>query len=112
MIESEMRRALLAAAPHALPNVRLFARNVGFFKLQTGHGFKAGIKGQADIWGFLRGGKSIELELKTKRGKLSPDQERWRDFCLEWGVIYLLLEARDDANPIARWVEEIRHAIG
>ena len=107
MIESELRRALVGRCR----DVRLFVRNVGVFRLDGGRVFRAGIKGQADVFGFTRDGRAIEIEIKTKRGKLSPEQIAWRDFCLAWNVIYLLLEAHDDADPIDRWCAEIRSRI-
>lgn len=114
MSEVDLMRALLAAAAVALPNVRLFRRNVGAFQVAGGV-FRSGIKGQADIYGYERGGRALEIECKAARGKLRPEQEAWRDWCRAWGVRWMLLDARARELPaatVSRWVGEISREIG
>lgn len=110
MLESDYQAALLLAAPGALPNLRLFRRNIGAAKFH-GHTVRFAIKGQCDLWGLARGGMHIELELKAPGGRLSPDQANWRSFCLAWGVPYLLLKAERTETvegAVERWMGEIR----
>jgi hypothetical protein len=119
MLETELRRRYMAACAPAFPNLRLFVRNVGFFKTQGGGGFRAGIKGQADVTGVFRDPCAvqtrfpipIEIELKRSGKRLTPEQEHWRDWCKEWGIPYLLLEEKYPADPklsIKTWVDETR----
>lgn len=138
MLETELRRRYLAACARAFPDLRLFNRNVGFFKTPGGGGFRAGIKGQADVYGDFkwkcaackhvtfgehstpcsscRGRgfitRPVEVELKRFGQSLKPEQEQWRKWCEEWGVPYLLLvEKSKNAPPsdiIGGWVTETR----
>jgi len=133
MLETELRRRYIAACSRAFPDLRLFNRNVGFFKTPGGGGFRAGIKGQADVYGYYRprqggllvraayGGTEkrigfitipLEVELKRYGQHLKPEQEHWRAWCAEWEVPYLLLEEKDKNAPpsdtIGGWVNETR----
>lgn len=111
-IESELQAALLLAAPHAIPHLRLFRRNVGVARFGE-HKVKFGIKGQSDIYGVFRGGQIIELELKAADGRLSKEQIAWREFCLVWGIPHLVLRALDQeskTDTVTRWLREIREA--
>lgn len=125
MLETEYRRRYLAACSRALPDLRLFNRNVGFFKTPGGGGFRAGIKGQADIYGFFRLRRGpfidgvqtritipIEVELKKFGQSLKPEQEAWRNWCQEWEVPYLLLEEKSKtaipSDTIGEWVNQTR----
>jgi len=109
MIETELQKLLLLAAPAALPNIRLFRRNTGVATYGE-RKVKFGIKGQCDLYGLLRGGQHWEIELKSAVGSLSLDQQRWRDFCEGWKVPYVLLKAlHGDSTDrtIARWITEL-----
>jgi hypothetical protein len=109
--ETDLLHLLLVRAPLALPDVRLFRRNV--LNVATDKGFRArnGIKGQADAYALVRGGLHVELETKAARGRLEERQVAWREFCHEWRVPHLVLRARAREEPnetVARWIEEIR----
>ena len=115
MIESDYQRLLLLEAPKRLPHVRLFRRNVGAVKAAVGADGAArwtrfGIPGQSDLWAVVRGGYIIEIEIKGLAGSLSPVQRAWRDFCLGWGVPWLLLKPLKGEAPeatVARWIGDI-----
>ena len=110
MGETTLQLALLLAAPRALPNLRLYRRNVGSARaLRTGQVVQYGLEGQADLYALARGGWHGEVEVK-RFTKLSPEQEHWRDWCREWGVPWACVEARRDEPPTAtvdRWVAEL-----
>lgn len=78
-----------------------------------GRVMRAGVRGQADLYGIWRGGRHLEIELKAAGGRLSPEQEAWRAWCLVWDVPYLLLEAERGesvGDTVGRWIERIRQA--
>jgi hypothetical protein len=114
MNETDLLHAFIEAAPFALPNVRIFRRNV--INVQAVQGFRArnGIPGQADAYAIVKGGLHIEIETKAARGKLAAAQLRWRDFCHTWRVPHLVLRAGNGEAPdatIERWLSELLAAI-
>jgi hypothetical protein len=116
MIESEYMRKLLVRASSEIPNLRLFRRNVGALKVSERRMFRSGIPGQCDLYGYERGtGRVVEIEIKNVRGRLTQAQERWRDWCREWGIPWVLcdvslLDPSPDAT-VTRWIEQIREAM-
>jgi hypothetical protein len=109
MLETEYVHALLLRASLEFRDVALFRRNVGAVRLE-GRYFRAGIEGQADLYGLGRGGKHYEIECK-RFTKLSPAQKRWRDWCAARAIPWLLLEVHMGELPaqtIDRWVSELR----
>ena len=113
MSETEYIKIYMASMSTACPDLRLFRRNVGAIQMH-GRVFRAGLPGQADMYGYERGtGRAIEIEAKLK-SRLSPDQEHWRDWCQSWGVRWLLLAAskgETQGQTVARWVTETRAAL-
>ena len=108
-LESELQTALLLAAPAAIPHLRLFRRNVA--KVRVGkRTIRFAIPGQCDLYGLVRGGRHIEVELKAAAGSLSAEQRAWRDFCQEWNVPWLLLQAGRGETvevTVSRWLSEL-----
>lgn len=108
-LESDYKRDLMARAAVHFPRHRFFSRSVALIAVGD-RKFKTGIPGQADIYVLGRGGGHWELELK-RYGSLSEAQERWRDWCAEWQIPWMCLDAKKSESPpetIARWVEELR----
>ena len=108
-LEADYQRALLARVALEFRHVRFFRRNVGLVEMQDGRKFRSGLPGQADLYALARGGWHGEVEVK-RYTKLSPEQEHWRDWCREWGVPWLCVEARRDEAPtstVDRWVAEL-----
>lgn len=108
--ESDLQWALLAAAPAAIPQLRLFRRNVGTVRVHN-RVMRFGVAGQADLYGIFRGGRHLEVELKAAGGRLSPEQRAWRDFCLSWQIPHVLLVGGADERieqTVARWIQELR----
>lgn len=111
-LEGTLKAALLEAAPRILPNVRFFVRSIGEGKLQSGNTVSFGIKGQCDLQAYIRntGGRAIECELKKSTGTLRPDQKVWRDFCLAWGIPWILLKGGQGETveqTMIRWFVEL-----
>ena len=108
--ESQLQGKLLLEAPKRFPNMRLFRRNVGKARLQGGYVVRFALPGQCDLYGIVRGGRHIEIELKGIDGKLKPDQVTWKTWCDEWGVPHLVLTAsklETDEETVDRWCREI-----
>ena len=113
-LESTLQSALLLAAPSELPNVRFFRRNVGVAKMR-GATVSFAVAGQCDLYGLVKGGRALEVELKSATGTLEPDQRDWRDWCLTWGVPHIVLKAKKDETveqTVSRWIVELRALIG
>lgn len=96
------------------PRARLFRRNIintPVQDLHTGQVWqaKSGIKGQCDVYAYLRGGRVVEIEFKAEKGKRSEEQEAWRAFCRMWGIPWVCLSAidGDDEGTIAKWTREL-----
>lgn len=112
-LESELQAALLLAAPACLPRVRLFRRNIGKAK-KNGYTVQFGITGQCDLYALVRGGRHIEIELKSATGTLEPEQKDWRAWCERWEIPYLLLSGEVGETvkeTVERWCGEIRDLI-
>ena len=82
--ESDLKAALLLAAPLALPTMRLFVRPIMRVK-RDDRVYSIGIKGQSDLYGLVRGGGHVELELKDVHTITSKAQRDWRAFCRACG---------------------------
>jgi hypothetical protein len=115
--ETDLLHIFIERAPHVLPHVRVFRRNVINRTVTEGDRkftLKNGIKGQADAYALIRGGRHVEIETKAARGAMREAQERWRDFCLAFAIPHLILKAKKDEAPVVtieRWVEELREII-
>lgn len=73
-----------------------------------------GIKGQADIYAMLRGGRHVEIELKAAGKQLSPEQKQWQVWCLEWEVPHVVLRAlksESEEETVERWITELSSLI-
>lgn len=98
--------------------VRLFRRQI-FDKtvqdLHTGRVFqvKAGIVGQADVYGFIKKEPiaiPFEIEFKAASTRMSAEQEAWEAFCTVWFIPHLTLRAGKDekeAVTLKRWSSEV-----
>ena len=109
-LEAALQSRLLLEAPKQIPDLRLFRRQIMAGRIE-GRFMRAGIAGQADIYGFFKGGVAIELELKALRGKAHAEQIAWRNFCLAWGIMHLqprALRGEEQEATVVRWSEEIR----
>lgn len=113
-LESQFQSALLLAAPARLPSLRLFRRNIGEARLRGGYTVQFAIPGQCDLYGIVRGGGHIEIELKGLKTRVEPEQRAWADWCAEWRVPYLLLRPEKSetvTQTVYRWCHEIENQI-
>jgi hypothetical protein len=113
MGEIELQRDFMYEAARALPHVRLFRRQVGLFRTEE-RTIKVAQKGMADLYGYVRGGRVVEIELKSRRGRLSEEQKNWQRWCKEWAIPHLVLEAwknETSEQTVSRWIEELRECL-
>ena len=107
-LETEYVRSLLARTSVEFSDVRLLRRNTGVIALED-RVFRAGIPGQADLYALARGGRHYEIECKRFK-KLSAAQERWRDWCAQWEIPWLILEVDKTEQPsetVDRWIRQL-----
>lgn len=110
-LESQLQSRLLLVAPERLPALRLFRRNIGEARMRGGYTVRFALPGQCDLYGYVRGGRVIEIELKAPGRGLSADQRTWRAFCLEWGVPHVVLTGRKEETvdeTVERWCGELK----
>ena len=117
MSEHDLLALFIREAPKALPNLRVFRRNI-INRVVMIEGRKVhlvnGIPGQGDAYALLKGGRHVEIETKAARGTMRAGQERWRGFCAAWQIPHLTLKARKGetaAVTVDRWIEELRGAL-
>ena len=100
MTEKQVQNAILREFG-TRPELRLWRQNTG--AARVGRRFvRFGVPGQADLTGILRGGRRLEIEIKSPIGRQTPDQRAFQAMIERFGGLYVL----------ARSVEDVRHAIG
>lgn len=117
MNETEILMKFIAAVPVALPHVRVFRRTIVNAPVERGgrhfHA-KAGIKGQADAYVIVAGGRHVEIEAKAAKGRMLEEQKAWRALMLEMRVPHLVVRALPGEHPdttVERWVEALRAVV-
>lgn len=102
MSERDVQKAILQFL--ALKKVKAIRRNVSAiqFKRKDGSdGFmRNGMKGEADIEAWTRGGNTIWIECKGPKGKQSDDQAAFQREMESMGHIYLLVRDVSDLFPL------------
>lgn len=114
MTETQLLHAFIARVPHALPDTRVFRRNIINGQLTTGQRVRNGIKGQADAYALIHGGLHVEIEAKSARGTLTPEQRNWQSFCAKFDIPHIVLAARINESPdatVERWTDELSACI-
>ena len=97
--EQQIQNEILLAASNA--GHRLWRANAG--KIQTVHGgwIKLFPKGFPDTVGYRKGdGKFIAIEVKTPKGKLRPEQEKFKEFAETQPIIYGIARSVEEALEI------------
>ena len=97
MSREEVIKDILLLFNNWYPNSRIFKRNVGAVKIDN-RWIKFGVRGQADLWGWIVVNDRpihLEIEVKVKRDELKPDQEHWKNLCIENRIIYAVCRDGD-----------------
>ena len=92
------------------PAVRIFRNNVGAIKAPDGRVIRYGLTtGSADLIGWQtvtiipemvgqRFARFVSVEVKAPKGRLSPEQETWRQAVLKAGGIAVVARSVDDVQ--------------
>lgn len=59
--------------------------------------FSIGLDGSGDLTGVLPGGRRLEVEVKSGTGKLSAQQERFKNMIEAHGAVYILARNPEEA---------------
>lgn len=88
-------------------DIRVFKRQVGKFKIIDKKGItrwiKVGEVGQCDLYGWFKGGKAFEIEVKVENDVLKEEQKKWRDICINMNVGWFLYR-----NNMKKFIEYMR----
>jgi len=93
LTEAQVQSEILLGIGRDFPKtVRVWRNNSGAVKV--GNRFiRFGVSGQGDISGILNGGRRLEIEVKSQKGRQSKDQKNFEVMIMKFGGLYLL--ARD-----------------
>lgn len=94
MKESEIQRDILDYL--AKRQVFHYRQNTGAFVDSKNHFYRFGSKGSPDIVCII-GGRYVGLEVKTPKGKLSPDQAEFHRQIIKAGGIVFTVRSLDEA---------------
>ncbi len=114
MTEAALQASLLLSAPTEVPELRLFRRNIGAARMRGGQVVKFASAGQCDLYGIVRGGRHLEIEIKAAGGRLSVEQVMWQQWCSTWGVPHVVLRAERGETveeTVTRWCGQIRDLV-
>jgi len=89
-IEFEIQRAILGY----LKAKKIFAKRMEIRGLHKGR--KNPATGCPDIIGVLPNGRALMIEVKTKKGKLSEEQEDWLHASADAGALVVIATSLDD----------------
>ena len=97
MREAELLKHCHLAAAEC--GAHVWRNNRGMFltldgKRKTRAGLEA--PGSSDLIGFLPGGRFLAIEIKTKTGRVAPDQQRFIDFVNASGGLGFVARSTED----------------
>ena len=95
MSETQIMRDILVALS-ALPDALFWRQNVGVARTEAGTVVRFGVPGMADIGGIYQG-RSVQVEVKARRGKQHIQQRRWQTAVGRAGGIYIVARSVDEA---------------
>ena len=105
----EFVKLLLLDAQKRFPNSRWFQRDVGLFKTLRNTPIKIGIKGQADIYGFVPYGNHVlwvEIEVKLPHDKMSKYQRQWKETVENMRGLHIEARSFDDLDLIQKEISK------
>lgn len=75
-------------------------------RLGSNNFIRFGKCGAPDFYIFMLGGKTIHLEVKNEKGKLSENQESWKEKCEKLGHIYRVVRGVDEVERVLKELNE------
>lgn len=96
MLESDIQRSIQTWLSSR--NITHWRCNLGGVRIAGKGAVKNAMKGFPDLAGLLGcgTGRLFVIEVKTKTGRLSPEQLKWRSVLEGKGVLYILARSLDD----------------
>ena len=94
MTEKQIQNAILREFG-TRPDLRIWRANVGAARIGR-RVVRFGIPGQADLTGIAPDGRRLEIEVKSKDGRLSEDQKRFRDLIQRFKGIHIVARSVHD----------------
>lgn len=97
-IPEAVLQRLVIARLNELPGVRVWRFNVGAFRDARGRTYRFGVPGQADVGGLMApSGRTLQVELKSRTGRQTPEQRAWQLETERYGGLYVLARSLPDA---------------
>jgi hypothetical protein len=98
-------------------DVRIWRSNTGAAKGRGARGkeyfVRFGVPGAADLSGLLAGGRRLEVECKSGRGRVRPEQKAFAEMVERFGGLYVLARSVEDverAINVALYGSDVRTA--
>jgi len=106
--EKEIQKSMLKYAELFPMHLRLFRRNVGAVKV-GGRFVRFSEAGQSDVTGFLSTGKTVEIECKTAKGKMTLEQLCWQETCRRFNcAVYTVRSVEEGRKVIDHLVSQAK----
>lgn len=97
-----LKKQILFSSQNVFPGLRLFDAPVGLFYTRLNKPIKVGIKGQADLRGWITifdVAIAVEVEIKSGKSRIRKGPQRdWQNFCLSFGVIHIQATSPEQFN--------------
>lgn len=94
MTEKQVQNAILREFG-TRPDLRIWRANCGVARIGR-RTVRFGIPGQADLTGIAPDGRRLEIEVKSEDGRLSEDQQRFREMILRFNGIHIVARSIHD----------------
>jgi len=92
----------MIAVQREFPRALVLRQNTGVAQDRKGQVIKFGTPGQGDVRCVI-GGRAVEIEVKTPKGKQSEKQQNYQAALERAGGIYILARSINDAIGQIKW---------
>jgi len=108
MTEKELMNAIRAVLSRPGTPVRLWRNNVGQLADSRGIPVKYGLAvGSADLVGIIKpSGRWLAVEVKTPKGRATPEQLIWLQTVRDFGGIAVILRSVEEAEALLREISQ------
>lgn len=102
-MKSKSETALKAAILAALARIGVVAWNSPAGQIRARRGYvHLAPRGTADIVGYMPDGRLVGLEVKLPNGRVSPEQEAWRERAARAGCVVAVVRSVAEAVDVVR----------